>query len=177
MTIRTNLKHIAAVIGVLTGLAAPGLATPAVAGEAVAPLGYLLFCLEKPAECRPGGKDRVALSDSVLDTIKLVNARVNRSIRPRHDSGADIWSINVSVGDCEDYVLTKRHALIAAGLPPSALRIGYVKTRAGEGHAILIIKTDSHDLVLDNLVGNIRPLSQTGYRLISASGADPLAWS
>lgn len=177
MTIRTQLKHLVAVIALFSGLAAPGLATPVLAGDAVAPLGYMLFCLQTPAECRPGGKDHVALNDGVLDIIKLVNARVNRSIRPRHDSGADIWSINVSAGDCEDYVLTKRHALIAAGLPPSALRIGYVKTRAGEGHAILIIKTNSHDLVLDNLVGNIRPLSQTGYRLISSSGANPLAWS
>ena len=150
---------------------------PARAEGGVAPLGYQLFCLTMPAECQPGGRDHMSLDDAKIALLKAVNARVNASIRPKHDGEVDVWSVNVSVGDCEDYVLTKRHVLIAAGLPPSALRIGYVKTRSGEGNAILIIKADGRDLVLDNLVSAVRPLSQTGYRLISASGANPLRWS
>ena len=88
-----------------------------------------------------------------------------------------MWTVSASAGDCEDYVLTKRHQLIRAGIPASSLRIAYVKTRRGEDHAILIVKTNGKDLVLDNLTATIRPLSQTGYRVISISGANPLKWS
>ncbi|MEO7223947.1 MAG: transglutaminase-like cysteine peptidase [Devosia sp.] len=151
-------------------------ATSSVAGKR-APLGYQLMCLENPAECRGGGKSSVVVTDDVMVVLKRVNSMVNRSIKPRRDQGADVWSVNASSGDCEDYVLAKRRALIKSGLPPSALRIAYVKTRKGEGHAILIVKTNGKDLVLDNLNGKVRPLSQSGYRILSMSGADPLGWS
>jgi predicted transglutaminase-like cysteine proteinase len=152
------------------------MSTPSMASKR-APLGYQLMCLENPAECRGGGKSSIAVTDDIMSTLKRVNSSVNRSIKPRHDKGADVWSVNASSGDCEDYVLAKRRALIKSGLPPSALRIAYVKTRSGEGHAILVVKTNGKDLVLDNLNGKVRPLSQSGYRIISMSGADPLVWS
>ena len=83
----------------------------------------------------------------------------------------------MTAGDCEDYVLAKRHALIASGLPPSALRIAYVVTSAQEGHAILVVKTNDRDLVLDNLSSVVRPLDESGYQIVSMSGSDPLVWS
>ena len=68
--------------------------------------------------------------------------------------------------------------LIGAGLPPSALRIAWVKTRQGEQHAVLVVKTTDHrDLVLDNLTGQIRTLPQTGYTVLGISGPDPKVWS
>lgn len=142
-----------------------------------APLGYQVMCLQTPSECRGGGASKVKLSGDVMGTLKRVNGQVNRAITPRHDSGADIWSVSATAGDCEDYVLAKRRALIKAGLPPSSLRIAHVKTRSGEGHAILVVKTNGKDLVLDNLTNTIRPLSQTGYRVVSMSGANPRNWS
>ena len=164
-----------AVLVTLGGLAAGAL--PATAGSS-APLGYQLMCLKTPAECRGGGAASVKATGDIMQTLTSVNSRVNRAIRPRHDAGgADVWSVNVSSGDCEDYALTKRHALIKAGLPASALRIAYVKTRRGEDHAILVVKTTRGDYALDNLHASVRPLSQTGYRVISVSGADPLQWS
>jgi predicted transglutaminase-like cysteine proteinase len=147
------------------------------ASAADAPVGFQIMCLKMPAECRGGGKSVVDASDALLKTLKAVNAQVNRSIRPRHDGAADVWSVGVSAGDCEDYVLTKRRALIRAGLPASALRIASVKTRAGEGHAILVVRTTRADLVLDNLGNALRPLSQTGYRVVAMSTADPRVWS
>jgi predicted transglutaminase-like cysteine proteinase len=74
-------------------------------------------------------------------------------------------------------VLAKRRALIKAGFSPSALRIAYVTTSSGEGHAILVVKTSRGDMVLDNLNGTVRPLSQSGYHIISMSGANPRDWS
>lgn len=142
-----------------------------------APLGYQLMCLKTPDECKGGGSAKVTVTADLMGTLKRVNSHVNRTIKPRHDSGADVWSASASAGDCEDYVLAKRRALIGAGVPASSLRIAYVKTRKGEGHAILVVKTNGKDLVLDNLTQTIRPLSQTGYRIVSMSGANPRSWS
>lgn len=143
-----------------------------------APLGYQLMCLKTPQECKGGGKSTVAASTDVMATLKRVNRTVNASIRPRADKGADVWNANATTsGDCEDYVLAKRRHLINAGIPASSLRIAYVKTRSGEGHAILVVNTAKGKLVLDNLTGAIKPLSQTGYRIVSMQGANPRKWS
>lgn len=158
----------------VASLIALALASP-VSASSSAPLGFQLLCLQHPQECRGGGSSSVSLTDSLLSVIERVNSQVNRTIRPRNDRAGDVWTIGASAGDCEDYVLSKRRALINAGLPPSSLRIAYVKAQ-GIDHAILVIKTDVSDLVLDNLASNIVPLGNTGYRLIAISSADPMVW-
>jgi predicted transglutaminase-like cysteine proteinase len=142
-----------------------------------APLGYQLMCLKTPAECKGGGASTVKASDETLALLKRVNSSVNGAITPRGDGAADVWNASVTAGDCEDYVLAKRRALIKAGLPSSSLRIAYVETASGEGHAILVVKTSRGDFVLDNLNPSVRPLSKAGYRIISMSGANPRDWS
>jgi predicted transglutaminase-like cysteine proteinase len=156
--------------------ALPLLATPAVA-ESNAPLGFQILCLQTPQECRAGGSASITLDVPTLVTLRAVNARVNRKIIPRSDGAADVWSVEPTAGDCEDYALTKRHELIALGIPPSALRLAYVKVSSGEGHAILVVETSAGALVLDNLNGTVRPLKQSGYRMLSMSGANPRQWS
>ena len=163
----------AAIVLAITGMSLSSAATAA----SRAPLGYQLLCLKSPQECKGGGAASVEASEDVLRTLKRVNAHVNRAITPRNDRGADVWTASASSGDCEDYVLAKRRALMKAGFSPSALRIAYVKTRGGEGHAILVVKTNRGDLVLDNLNGAVRPLGQSGYRIVSMSGANPMNWS
>ncbi|MFO3797509.1 MAG: transglutaminase-like cysteine peptidase [Anaerolineales bacterium] len=158
----------------MASLIAIALASP-VNAASKAPLGFQLLCLQQPQECRGGGSSSVSLTDSLLSVIERVNSQVNRAIRPQNDRAGDVWTVGARAGDCEDYVLTKRRALINAGLPPSALRIAYVKAQ-GVDHAILVVKTDVSDLVLDNLASNIVPLRSTGYRLIAISSADPMIW-
>ena len=165
------------VIAAIAALSVAATAVPASAGSARAPLGYQLMCLKNPEECKGGGAAKVKVTADVMATLKRVNSHVNRTIKPRHDSGADVWTVGATYGDCEDYVLSKRRALIKVGIPASSLRIAYVKTRKGEGHAILVVKTNGKDLVLDNLTATIKPFSQTGYRIISISGANPRKWS
>lgn len=160
-------------LAVMAMLAAPGAAV----AKNNAPLGYQLMCLKAPAECKGGGKAVIENSAQTMAVIKKVNASVNRAIAPRNDGAVDDWSANSASGDCEDYVLAKRRALIKAGFSPSALRIAYVTTSWGEGHAILVVKTNRGDVVLDNLNGTVRPLSQSGYRIVSMSGANPRNWS
>ncbi len=142
-----------------------------------APLGLQLLCLKNPAECQGGGAATIEGTGRMLDLLRSVNASVNRAIRPRADGSADTWSASASAGDCEDYVLAKRRALLDHGLSAGALRIAHVKTRGGEDHAILVVKTTHGDFVLDNLDGKVRPLGQSGYRLVSMSGVDPLDWN
>jgi predicted transglutaminase-like cysteine proteinase len=151
--------------------------SPVLAAGKHAPLGYQIMCLRHPEECKGGGAARVSVTNDLMVTLKRVNGQINRQIKPRRDAGPDVWTVGASSGDCEDYALTKRKALIREGVPASSLRIAYVKTRWGEDHAILVVKTSGKDLVLDNLSASIRPLSQTGYRVVSMSGANPLSWS
>ena len=154
-----------------------GFGTPSTAAEH-APLGYQVMCLKMPQECKGGGKAKVTVTTGVMATLKRVNSHVNRTIKPRNDAAStDVWSASASSGDCEEYVLAKRKALIKAGIPASSLRIAYVTTRKGVGHAILVVKTTGKDLMLDNLTATIKPLSQSGYRIIAISGSDPTNWS
>jgi predicted transglutaminase-like cysteine proteinase len=170
------------VLALLVPGAAPALADTAsgvpqlqTSGSFTAPVGFQIFCLTNPAHCHGGGGSQVRLTQAVLDTLKSINNRVNRSIAPRGDR-RDEWAINVSSGDCEDYALTKRAALIRAGLPAGALRIAAATTRSGVGHAVLVVRTDQGDLVLDNLTGTIKPSNQTGLRWVAMTNADGRSW-
>jgi predicted transglutaminase-like cysteine proteinase len=147
------------------------------ASFAGSPLGYQLMCLKTPAECRGGGATKIKGTDDQMKTLRRVNTSVNKAIRPRNDAGADVWNASATSGDCEDYALAKRRALIKAGFSPSSLRLAYVKTRRGEDHAVLVVKTARGDMVLDNLSSKVKPLSQSGLRVISMAGADPMKWS
>src|SRR5688572_28409563 len=125
MRIARGLNGTIALLAITVSLAA----TP-VEARSNAPLGYQLMCLKSPAECQGGGRSSVEATPELMETLKRVNARVNRAITPRSDGNADVWNASATSGDCEDYVLAKRRALIRAGLPASSLRIAYVKTRA-----------------------------------------------
>ena len=142
------------------------------------PLSFQMFRMVNPAECQAGGASKIVLTQDALTIMERVNARVNRAIRPKLDSAAmQVWRVNPRAGDCKSYVVSKRHELIEAGFPASALRIAYVQTRAGEGHAVLVVKTSQGDLTLDNLTGEIVTFRQSGYRVVAISGANPARWS
>lgn len=163
---------VAAVFAMLAGM------VEVQAAGAQSPLGFKIFCLKYPNECKAGGKSSLSMTDATMQTLKRVNLSVNNAIRPKNDSrGKDVWTLNASTGDCEDYVITKRSRLIKMGLPAGALRIAYAKTRAGEGHAVLIVKTSQGDYVLDNRTNAIKLKAQAGLRFISISGANPKSWT
>lgn len=105
-----------------------------------------------------------------------INAQVNARIRPADDWG-DTWASDVTRGDCEDYVLAKREALVAAGLPASALRIAAATTRSGVGHAVLVVRTNQGDLVLDNLTSSIRRSDEAALHWVAMTMADGRSWA
>lgn len=145
-------------------------------GPTVPPLGLQVFCLTQPAHCRGGGANNVNLNENMSKTLNSVNRKVNRTIQPKHDRG-DIWSINVRSGDCEDYVLTKRAALIKRGVSAGALRIATAYTKSGEGHAVLVVRTNRGDFVLDNRTQAIIEWHKTDLSWVAMSGISPKTWS
>jgi predicted transglutaminase-like cysteine proteinase len=140
------------------------------------PVGFKLFCAKNPDQCRASSQSSVVMTDEIMKTLKRVNSAINRKIQPRADRGIDVWTLEASYGDCEDYAITKRSRLIREGLPAGALRLAFAKTARGENHAVLIVRTDKGDFVLDNLTSSIRLTSQSGLRFVSMSTADPKKW-
>jgi predicted transglutaminase-like cysteine proteinase len=172
---------------VLTGQAAQSadrLAFVAVAGETRAPIGWLDFCTQYPRECAggPSTPRDVVLSPKAWRDLVQVNSWVNGAIKPITD--LDHWGVvekwsypDDGYGDCEDYVLLKRRMLIQAGWPREALLITVVRDKKDEGHAVLTVKTDKGDYVLDNQAETIVLWSETGYRFVKRqSQTDPNMW-
>lgn len=90
--------------------------------------------------------------------VNGVNRRLNREIRQASDNRLygmeDFWTRPEGAraqGDCEDYVLAKRAALIAEGVPAAVLSIAIVETRWGESHAVLLLASDRGEFILDSL--------------------------
>ena len=90
----------------------------------------------------------------------------------------DHWDYPVDgMGDCKIYALFKRKLLIERGFPRQALLMTIVRDLNGEGHAVLTVKTDRGDFVLDNLSETIRPWSATGYQFYKRQAQDdPNVW-
>lgn len=148
----------------------------------LAPMAHVMFCKSNPTDCRATHEGlAVVLDENTFAKLDKVNRQVNASIRPRADRGRgplkDVWSIAPREGDCEDYALTKRHMLLKAGWPSSALLIAVARTAEGEGHAVLVVRTSVGDVVLDNLNARIRSSSDSGLHWVKMqSPSDPRRW-
>ncbi|MBX4959596.1 transglutaminase-like cysteine peptidase [Rhizobium lentis] len=148
----------------------------------IPPFAQVLFCAQNPAECRDNnGLAVVALTDKEMLQLKDVNSAVNRTMigrnDPRNELNGDVWKVNVRSGDCEDFALTKRSRLMAMGWSSRALRIATAFTPSGEGHAVLVVRTDKGDLVLDNRQSSIKNWRDTDLRWDKIqSGTDPYVW-
>lgn len=138
-----------------------------------APIGWIEFCADNPRECNtPQSTPRdVVLTTKAWKDLVRVNKWVNDTIRPVTDM--DHWGVvekwsypDDGRGDCEDYVLLKRRMLIQAGWPREALLITVVRERNGDGHAVLTVKTDKGEFILDNQHPDILLWSDTTYRFV-----------
>jgi predicted transglutaminase-like cysteine proteinase len=151
---------------------------------AKAPIGWVEFCIEYDPECktRPSQPRDVMLSAQALKDLDRVNLWVNTHVKPmtdmEHWGVVERWNYpDDGYGDCEDYVLLKRKMLIKAGWPREALLITVVRDRHGDGHAVLTVKTDKGEYILDNQNDHILLWSDTGYRFVKRqSQADPNVW-
>jgi predicted transglutaminase-like cysteine proteinase len=161
-------------------------AEPATAASAMAtggltsqPIGHYDFCKANPAECaiHPTDLAPAAMTGALWKQLANVTAAVNAAVKPMNDYdiyGKDeVWAYpDKGVGDCEDYVLEKRRRLNRLGLSLADLLITVVRKPDGEGHAVLTVRTDKGDFVLDNLTDKVRAWDQTGYRFLKRQAVD-----
>lgn len=158
----------------------------AVDGTAHEPWGFTMLCRRSPEICtdRAGrlvadGGGAVRLDHATLALVERAHRLVNQAIRPQAEkAGApDNWKVGGRSGDCEDYALAKREMLIRLGLPSSALRMATGHLRSGEYHAVLVVRTDRGDLVLDNLSRRVRTWDRSGIRFDTIqNGHDARVW-
>lgn len=149
------------------------------------PMAFTMFCLKYANECKPhrtvfrGG--RVKLTPERVAQLQEVNQEVNASIRPEANLEGlrgEKWLLRPASGDCNDYAVTKRHDLIAKGWPSRSVLLSEVVTTWGEHHLVVVVRTFSGDLVLDNLTGQILPWSKKSYRWVRIqTPKNPAYWA
>ena len=119
--------------------------------------------------------DATALDDE--HRLAAINEFFNRRIVFTDDDlvwgQADFWASPVELlgkgrGDCEDYAIAKYFSLVAVGVPVARLRLVYVRAQIGgpggasQAHMVLAYyaQPGAEPLILDNLIGEIRPASR-----------------
>ena len=151
--------------------------------ETLPPIGYVNFCRLHRADCAPVRRfaGRIALTEDRAAELVSINRMVNEAVAPKTDlelyGETERWTYPAGSGDCEDYVLLKRKMLLQRGWPTSALLITVVRDENNEGHAVLTVRTDQGDLVLDNKQKAIMPWRDTPYSFVKRqSERNPLIW-
>jgi predicted transglutaminase-like cysteine proteinase len=150
-----------------------------------APIGHKQFCRDNGWACPQERYEPVVvrLSEARWKELIAINADVNRRVKPMTDEDLfgklEHWTFPVNgYGDCEEYVLEKQRVLIEAGWPKSALLITVAKDVQNGGHAVLTVRTDHGDMILDNQIEAVLPWYSTPYRYIKRqSASSPVEWT
>jgi predicted transglutaminase-like cysteine proteinase len=142
-----------------------------------APSAFLDACSRYDWLCAERPVGRPADPDTQLDIARSVNLRVNLATAEVSDAAnygvAEYWTLpQRGRGDCEDYVLAKYRLLLEAGMDSGSLAVAIVLDRLGRNHAVLVLHHRDGDLVLDNLLADVTPWHETGYRFLAMQGAD-----
>ena len=148
------------------------------------PPGFFDFCQRQPEECK-----RVSATAAVVELtpqrrgeLERVQRDVNRRITAIEDidqyGWREHWTYPTSgYGDCEDYALEKRRALIALGWPAQALFLAVARIPRGQAHTVLVAATSDGDFVLDNRKSAVLPWRRLPYAWkIRQSAASPARW-
>jgi predicted transglutaminase-like cysteine proteinase len=156
----------------------------AMIGAAKPIIGWIRFCEQNPAECavNPSEPATIELTAKDWQTLIQVNRQVNIAIKAKTDKDHwgvdDVWDFaEDGYGDCEDYQLLKRKKLVEAGFPRRALRMTVVIDDEGAGHAVMMVRTNRGDFILDNKRNAILPWHKTGYTYVKREGDDSSTWA
>jgi predicted transglutaminase-like cysteine proteinase len=141
--------------------------------EAWPPAAWPDYCARHPDDCAVNLTQplQVLLTPQLRQTIQAIDSLVNAALQPMTD--LDHWGVEDhwdlaedGYGDCEDYQLLKRQMLLKAGLPRRAMLMTVVRDKKGAGHALLMIRTNQGDLILDNMRDEVLLWSETGYTFL-----------
>lgn len=173
-----SIKKIVATTMILSGALGATLSSAyagthmATGGRTSQPIGHAYFCQQLPQECAVRSKSTKApkLTRKRWNDLVEVNSFSNNSVQPvtdlDHYGVEEHWTYPRSYGDCEDYVLLKRYMLMQRGWPASSLLITVVRQPNGDGHAVLTVRTDRADYVLDNLETKVKQWDKTAYKYL-----------
>lgn len=157
----------------------------AIGNATKAPNGWLQLCAANAEECKPTADQarEMALTPDLLQQLYEINKYVNDRVVWTSDAelygATERWAYPLDRGDCEDMVLLKRRLLAKAGWPLGALLITIVEERGREKtrHAVLTVRSDRGEMILDNQTPEILFWYETSYRYLSRqSAADPNVW-
>ena len=163
---------IAAVLGLAT-CAANAQSFMSGGSRTTQPVGHYELCRTTPAECaqKTAEQPPVELTRKLWARIIDINNLVNTMVAPRTDRQMwgveEHWSYPTSgYGDCEDYALEKRRLLAKEGIPYGNLLMTVVRQPNGDGHAVLTVRTNLGDFVLDNLEPRVLAWNETRYQFL-----------
>jgi predicted transglutaminase-like cysteine proteinase len=148
------------------------------------PIGWVQFCQTYGTECetKPLPPRDVVLGEKAWNDLKRVNDWANHNIKPMtdidHYGMIQWWRYpDDGAGACHSFALLKRRLLMQAGWPRQALLMTIVHEADGEGHAVLTVKTDRGEFILDNLTDDILLWSNAPYHYYKRqSQDDPNVW-
>ncbi|AMJ60430.1 transglutaminase-like cysteine peptidase [Bosea sp. PAMC 26642] len=156
----------------------------AASGDARAPYAWSDYCKRSPSECRVDTQetDSVEMTPRLWKTLLALNTRINREIEAVTDQDhwgvVDRWDLpEDGKGDCEDFALLKRKRLVEAGVSRRALLMTVVIDEDNAGHAVLMVRTDRGDFILDNKRNAILPWNQTGYVYVKRESQTRTGWT
>jgi len=153
-----------------------------VAGATSQPIGHFEFCKRYQKECQPIAADRarLKLTEELWNSLVEVNQVVNTipAIEDIEIYGVEeFWNYPTTAADCEDFVLLKRKLLMRRGISASNLLITVVLQPDGSGHAVLTVRSQMGDFILDNLRAEIRNWSETEYTYLKRQDSrNPGKW-
>ena len=157
-----------------------------VGGETSIPYGWVDFCNRHAEECTLGKLKPVdvRLTRQTWKTLNEVNNRP--TTRSSRSATSTIGARRSTIGTIRSTARATARSTrcssascsIERGFPRQALLMTIVRDLNGEGHAVLTVKTDRGDFVLDNLSPTtIRPWNATGYQFYKRQAQDdPNVW-
>lgn len=141
------------------------------------PIGARDLCLRFQWACSPR-RGSGPLPETKLKLAKQINSSINRKVRQITDDRQyglrEYWTLPTKRGgDCEDFALLKKAALMQQGFAPENLLIATVLDHRRNNHAVLILRTHGGDYVLDSATNQVRLWSKTRYSFLKVQ--DPNA--
>jgi predicted transglutaminase-like cysteine proteinase len=142
------------------------------------PFGFTKYCILNPQSCAKTSEIKQITFETARGDLERINREQNHTITPRPDPPDEPpWNDSATIGDCEDYAMTKRHRLLDLGYPRSALLLAVLWTPSQERHAVLIVKSNQGDFVLDNLEDEVVRWDSLPYQWMKISTpGDPQFW-
>ena len=164
--------------------ALPPVAVPALTGGPARPiLAWVDFCRRHEADCRVDlhEPDSVRMSPALWKALNDVNRQVNHTVSSvtdlEHWGSVDRWDYaEDNLGDCEDFQLLKRKRLVELGVPRRVMLMTVVLDENNEGHAVLMVRTDRGDIILDNKRDAVLAWQNTGYTYIKRESQVDTSW-